>query len=357
MMQNPTAGAKPNPHARPLCSRIRRRSGLRRGLSWRVGLVSLFVSAACLVPRSGHATPPAPTPASRSAEAPPLDPVSVALLVYDLLKLVAFFEQRGWTIDRYEIERILPEALLSVCRCSEAVRAGAAASLQRQITAEGGASEPIWRANGHDVGAVEDIITLERAAKLLATARARAAQECAYWMVAKDHFRGHQIDTGHVTLNFEGGGLFSVRRTHGRVRFGGGGSGRITAALPITTRTKLRLGPEIGGAALVDQDVTADTVSVDVVTSFPIAMRRFEGLYLYDVEVAPLMLGLWWRDVVRYGVRLGGLFGVSAPRLRSFLPWTGIAVGVEWIPRQGNVPEQWTLRMGLRFGIAWRVSD
>ena len=357
MMQNPTAGAKPNLRARPLRGRLYRRFALHHASGWRAALVSLLLCVTWLVPDSGRAASPSPSPVSPSAETLAVDPVSVSLLVYDLLKLVAFFEQRGWTIDRYEIERILPEALLSVCRCSEPVRAGAAVSLQRQISAEGGASEPIWRANGQDFSAVEGIITLERAVKLLALARARAPQECAYWMLAKDRFRGHQIDTGHVTLNFEGGGLFSVRRANGRIRFGGGGSGRITAALPITIRTKLRLGPEIGGAALVDQDVTADTVAVDVVSSFPIAVRRFEGLYLYDVEIAPLLLGLWWRDVVRYGVRLGGLFGVSAPRLRTFLPWTGVAVGIEWIPRQGNTPEQWTLRMGLRFGIAWRVSD
>ena len=293
---------------------------------------------------------------ARHAAAKP-DRRSVDALVYDLVKLVAFFEQRGWTIDRYEVQRILPEALLSICRCSPAVRAGAARELTRRIEADGGPSRRRWQRNGHDLDAVSQALRLERAGRLLAEGRRVAAAECAYWMQPGDRFRGHQIDTDHITLNAEGGGLFSLRRPRGTWRVGGGGSGRLTVSLPLSSRWKLRIGPEIGGAALIGQNISAEDVTFDSVWSLPITFRRFAGLYLYDIEVAPMELGMWWRERARFGLRVGGLFGLSAPRLRTFLPWTGLAMAVEWVPAQAGRAAQWTVRMGFRVGFAWRLGD
>lgn len=325
-----------------------------------------LVVMAVVLPRELSATPTSSAPAAAALPQSPTltngrhaapDPESVDALVYDLIKLVAFFEQRGWTIDRYEIERILPEALLSVCRAAPEVRAGAARELARRITAQGGPSRPRWQRNGHDVSALADTLRLERTVRLLTEARRVAPAECAYWMQPRSRFRGHQLDTDHVTLNAEGGGLFSLRRPRGAWRIGGGGSGRLTVSVPLSARWKLRIGPEIGGAALIGQDIAADDVTFDSVWSLPITFRRFAGLYLYDVEIAPMELGMWWREPPRFGLRVGGLFGISAPRLRSFLPWTGLAAGVEWVPAQAGRAAQWTLRMGFRVGFAWRLRD
>lgn len=304
--------------------------------------------------------PPMTKPAKTKTPAsgrPLVDGVSAQSLTYDMLKLITFFEQRGWTVDRYEIEKIMPEALLSVCRCTPAVRAAAVASLRRQLRALGGASRLVWERNGHDTSAVSHLLTVERAIRLLTDAIVVAPRECPYWLEPKPRFRGHQIDTDHVTLNLGGGGLFSLRKFRGRWLIGGGGGGRITASFPIASRWKLRLGPDLGGAALVGSDVATDNVEIDFVTSVPIALRRFAGLYVYDVEVSPLALGMWWRAPVRYGVRLSGLVGVSAPRLRGVLPWTGLSVGLEWVPASRGQNAQWTLRMGLRFGFAIRLWD
>ncbi|MCO4761893.1 MAG: hypothetical protein KC502_10330 [Myxococcales bacterium] len=286
-----------------------------------------------------------------------VDPESSRSLVYDLTKLVRFFEQRGWTIDRYEFRRVMPEALLSVCRCDLGTRAAAAQTIQRKISALGGPSKLTWQKNGHNLGAVSETLTLERTARLLAEARRVAPEVCPYYLVRHARFRGYQIDTDHITIGAEGGGLFSLRQHQDQWLVGGGGTGRVVVSFPIDSRWKLRLGPAVGGAALVGDDVSTDNLAVDFVTSVPITARRYAGLYLYDIEVAPVALGMWWREPVRYGARLGGLFGISAPRLRGFLPWTGLSVAMEWVAPSGDQPAQWTLRMGLRVGFAIRLSD
>ena len=44
-------------------------------------------------------------------------------LMFDIRKIVATQEDLGWKIDKYEIEQMMPDALMSLCRVKKPVRA------------------------------------------------------------------------------------------------------------------------------------------------------------------------------------------------------------------------------------------
>ncbi len=278
-------------------------------------------------------------------------------LRYDMEKLVALTEQSGWTIDRYEVQKLLPDALLSVCRADERTRAGAARQLAAALAGAGGSSRAVWERTGRDLDAAAPLLSLERAAKLLQLARSRAAADCPYYLPAVPDFSGRHTDGHSWFVSAEGGGLFAVRREAGRWVAGGGGGGRLGVGHGLSTHWSLRAGVEIAGAALVDERISTDAVYIDWVTALPVTLRRQAGIYVWDVELAPVSFGIPVRDTQRFGVRAGVLFGVSALRIRAVLPWTGLLVTGEYVMGRGGLPSLWTVRAGVKIGFNLSVAD
>ncbi len=279
-------------------------------------------------------------------------------LRYDLDKMVELRQQRGWTIDRFEIEAMLADALLSVCRVRAVDRRATVVTYDADITALGGPAAARWRAGQRDLDALGPTIALERARALLLAAMARVDADCPFHVAPSARFRGRQRDSEGVTLNLEGGGLASVGVRGGRIRVGGGGAGRVSASFGLGPSWNLRVGPELGGAALVDDQLRTDDVTVDFLMALPVALRRTLGTYIVDIEAAPVLVGIPWQQAdQRWGGRVAMLVGVSALRLRQVLPWTGLVVMGEAIAPRGGEAWMWSVRAGVRVGFAWSRQD
>lgn len=308
----------------------------------------------------GAAANPAPLAAPWTATADDVGSGPAEALRFDLDKIVHLREQGGWGVDRLETEAMLGDALQSVCRTPPAARAALlrslTAAIERERRAHGGDAGARWRAGARDLGALAPSLRIERVQRLLVAAMAAAPLDCPFWIEPSPTFAGWQRDSADWTLNAEGGGLASVRRARGAWRFGGGGAGRLSVGVGLAPAWNLRAGVELGGAALVDPDLRAEDVTVDFLFAAPVALRRLFGPYLIDIEAAPLMLGIPWQQAPqRWGGRVAVLAGFSALRLRSLLPWSGLVLMAEGVaPRDGVGAWLWTIRAGVRVGLAWR---
>lgn len=307
-------------------------------------LPALLLALAAL---TTHAEP------ARAAEHHP----AAAALRADLLKIVELREQRGWGIDHYEIEGMLPDALLSYCAVPDAQRAEARDWMAEDLRATRAHVGAMQGLDGDALRAAPAVLSASRALGLIAAAAAHAGH-CPFTIAQSNGFRGRQFDAEGFTLHAEGGGLASLGSRGGGLRFGGGGAGRLSVGHGLGLRHHVRVGVELGGAALIDEKIRADDVAVDFLLAVPIALRRQWGPYLADVELAALALGNPLSgETVRYGGRAAVLVGVSALRVRSFLPWTGLVVMGEWVAPRGVGAAYWSLRAGIRIGFGWRISN
>ena len=275
-------------------------------------------------------------------------------VLFDVTKIVHLRGQRGWRIDVLEERELLPDALMTVCRVSPTEAGEAHALLRRRILELGGPLKAAWLRAGKDLDAVSHLLVLTRAADLLELANKHRG-DCPFYLEPQANFVARHADNQHVTINAEGGGLFSFRRRDGKWIVGGGGAGKITLGYGLSPRWAIRSGFELGGAALVDNSIRADAVKVDFIGAVPIALRRLTPTWNYDIEVAAVGLGIPWRDPMRYGFRVGGLIGLTYLRVRSLLPWGGYAVSFEYVFPRGHLPGQWTVRTGLRVGFNLRA--
>ena len=105
---------------------------------------------------------------------------------------------------------------------------------------------------------------------------------------------------------------------------------------------------------MIDQTLSVEEVDLQFFSAVPLTLRWLGITWHGDLEVAAVALGLPWRDNLRYGVRVGGLVGLTYLRIRELLPWAGYGLAVEYVPAQRGFPSTWLLRAGLRFGSAWR---
>ena len=316
-------------------------------------VADLPLPASATATSADAATSDATTPDAATANA-----AVVESLRYDLEKIVELREQGGWAIDRLELEAMLPDALLSVCRVPQGERTATVRSYDAQIQAMGGPAAGRWRSGERDLDTLRPTIALERTRALLLAAMTRAAEDCPFYLEPSLSFRGRQRASEGVTLNAEGGGLASVGGRAGRLRVGGGGAARISASFGLGPGWNLRIGPELGGAALVDNQLRTDDVTVDFLIALPVALRRTIGAYIVDVEAAPVIVGIPWQAAEqRWGGRVGLLVGVSALRLRELLPWTGLVIMGEAIAPRRDEGWMWSVRAGIRVGFAWNPRN
>lgn len=282
---------------------------------------------------------------------------SADALLFDLGRIVSFREQRGWTIDRYALEGLMPDALLSVCACTPEVRALAATEADRRVLAAGGPVEKVWRPGKTRLSDISGLLSASRVQQLLVMAREAAPRDCPFWLPPVQGFRGRHLDDGHLTLNIEGGGLGTLQSQSSELRGGGGGAGRISLARGLSPRWALRGGLELGGGALADSSLQVTNVGAEVFASLPLGLRRVAVSWMADVEAAAVVNGLPGRDVLRYGFRVGALGGLTYLRVLDVLPWGGFGLSYEFIFGRHGLPNMWSVRAGFRFGLDWRLTD
>ena len=313
--------------------------GARRGAAG----VGAAVGAALLAVAGGVAAEPAPPPPG-SAEAG---------LLGDLEKMVESQASLGWTIDRYELEELIPTALMSVCSTPEAARDAVLEHLEARIEALGGPVEEAYRKRGNDLGKVSVLLFTSRVRALLGEAMLRAGDECPFWLEPSSSFHGLQTDAYRFTLNVEGGGLLVLHHADDKLTFGGGGSGRLLLGRGLDPRWTVLGGLEVGGHAQFEQTETETRFPIILVVAAPLVLRGTDRTWHYEFEVAGL--GYFTQTELRVspGVRGGLLLGLSTLRIRSVMPWAGVGAAFEYVFPTSFRGPVWSLRAGARIGFDW----
>ena len=309
----------------------------------RLAKVASLLGAAVIACPTASAAEPASTP-------PPRSPPEAALLA-DLEKIVESEQSVGWTIDRYELDEMMPTALLSVCRTPEDTRAAALATLDARIVALGGPVEEAFERSGRDLDAVADLLFATRVRALLDEAALRAPGECPFWLRPSPSFQGLQTDAYRLTLHVEGGGLLLLTRAEGKVVPGGGGAGRFLFGYGLDPRWTLLAGIEVGGHARFEQSDGATSFPISVVAATPVVLRHHRRTWHYDAELAPIGYFTQADTRVSPGLRGGALIGISTLRIRSIMPWAGIGVAFEYVFPTSFRDAGWNLRAGARVGF------
>jgi hypothetical protein len=289
-------------------------------------------------------------PASASAQTvipPEEEEPAFRALAVDLERMVEAQQAGGWKIDRYEIEEMIPSALMTVCRVPVATRLRVLAWYERRIALLGG---PVEKAYKGDFNAIKPLLFVTRVRDLLVEANKRAATECPIWMTPDPQFQGTQSDRNRWNLNVETGGLIQLRKTEGRWTYGGGGviRGLLSRGFEHTT---LLFGPEFAGGAMLKVG-GGGTVVINYFPALPLVLRRHDRTWHYDIEVAAVSLFQATDTRFSFGVRFGFGGGIQARRTRGLIPWAGIAFAYEtYFP--GARPQMTFLRGGLRVGVVW----
>jgi len=271
-------------------------------------------------------------------------------LAADLERLIEVQQSAGWRIDRYEIEDMMPSALMTVCRVPKATRARALAWYDRRIAALGGPVDEAWK-KSKDLSSLKPLLFLSRVRGLLAEADRRAATECPVWLEPDPSFQGIQSDRHRFTLNVETGGLVQLRRSADRWTYGGGGVVRALIGRGFE-HTSVLFGAELGGGAMLRVPDGGGTLVINYFPALPLVLRMHDRTWHYDVELAPV--ALFQADDTRrsYGFRFGLSGGIQSRRTRGLIPWAGVVFAYEnYLP--GVRPQMLFLRGGLRVGIVW----
>ncbi|WP_437837635.1 hypothetical protein [Sorangium sp. So ce1153] len=332
---------------------MRGSTGKGLALAWGA-LAAILIAAAATA--AGAAPPPALPEGST-----PRDLAVVGLLV-DLEKMIEVQQSLGWTIDRYELDEIMSPALMSVCSATPETRAAALAALDSKIIALGGPVEEAFQRRGGDLDAVEELLFATRVRALLDEAMRRAGDtrdtrgastECPFWLRPSPAFRGRETDAYRSTLNVEGGGIAVLEGAAGRVLPGAGGSGRLLLGHGLDERWTFLAGGEFGGTAQFEQTETKTRFPISFTVALPMVLRYHARTWHYEGELASL--AYFTQDDLRVspGLRVGGLVGVSALRVRGVMPWAGLGIAVEHVLETYRRPAQWNLKTGARVGFDW----
>jgi len=268
-------------------------------------------------------------------------------LAVDLERIVEVQQAGGWRIDRYEIEDMIPSALMTVCRVPVATRARVLAWYEKRIALLGGPAEKAYQG---DLSAIKPLVFLTRVRDLLVETNKRALRECPFWLSPDPGFHGIQSDRHRFNLNVETGGLIQLRKTEGSWTYGGGGviRGLLSRGFEHTT---ILFGPEFAGGAMLKVG-GGGTVVINYFPAFPVVLRLHDRTWHYDIEVAAVSLFQATDTRFSFGVRFGVGGGIQGRRTRGLIPWAGLAFAYEtYFP--GARPQATFLRGGLRVGVVW----
>lgn len=286
------------------------------------------------------------------------DPLSAERLLHDAQVLVAIRGQRGWEIDRNEVELMLGPMLESYCRSDPDGRRMALQMAAAQRAALGGPLvEQLQVAQG-DAEPVQEAVVAERVVLLLARAATASTADCPTVVRPHAPFLGRQTAADRTVLHVDAGGLVTLRNSDHGWNYGGGGSGRLMAGRGWSVQWMGMTGLEIGGAALLDQSRQASEqqaqIRLHLYLATPLVVRRTWQQWHLDFDMAPVTQFNSSFGVRGFGFRSGVLVVVSTPRVLNTIPWAGIGVSAEQMlfGEAGRLGE-WTVRGGFRAGFDW----
>lgn len=281
-------------------------------------------------------------------------PKAVDALVHDLEKIIENQTSLGWKIDKYDFDKMMPDALLSVCRSTDEARLAALGELDERINDLGGPLEEAYRSRGKSLKGLGELVFVTRIHDLLEEASQRASGECPLGMEPEPDFRGLQTDAYRFTISVEGGGLFMLQRPKGEAyQFGGGGSGRLLLGRGLNQHWTVLAGVELGGAAIIAQTDTTTNFPLQFTGAIPVVLRRHWVTWHFDFEAAPLGFFTASDLALRPGARFGFLIGISTLRIRRIMPWAGLGIAGEYVFRAPDHKPLSIAKGGLRVGFDW----
>ncbi len=138
----------------------------------------------------------------------------------------------------------------------------------------------------------------------------------------------------------------------GNVDLGAGGGGRILLGYGVSQRLTIAVGGEIAASGtLPETEDGTRTFEAVAASAVPVLFRITDVSRHFDIE-------LTWRTLYpegpnRHGVRLGIGYGLSTPRVASFMPYGLIWVGYELFPAQHGSVTEHAIIVGTRVGVNW----
>lgn len=283
----------------------------------------------------------------------PPDPGS-AVLYRDLQRLVTVEAASGWKIDRLEVDSLLPEALMSVCRVPPAQRFALMRWLDDRITAGGGPVEDAFVRSGGDLDAIAQLLETTRVQLTLRRALEVADDDCPFWIVPRGDFRGRQISDDRWQLSFGGGGkgIFVYQDDQADVYFGG--AGRALIGRNLGDRWALYAGAEGGASASFPKDEDggrgALVLGLDLVVP---AVVRYRLVNTYLEAEAGYLVRVTEDDIddLENGIHIGVSVGGRANRQRWFFPGAALGISYERTFPDGPDPRLQTIKIGFRVAI------
>lgn len=276
-------------------------------------------------------------------------------LVNDVRTIVRSQARSEWTVDRIALDLVAPAVAWSACQVSDQARAAALAWLDGQIGAEeerlGGRGLPaaeLWRKADRDLGALDDLIELQRMRLALGDLHARAPTDCPFWLEADPTFTGMQGNADRFVLFLESRGGASLLVRGSTLVFGGGGAGRVLAGWGPSDRLTIAAGFEIGGSGRFD---TEGEVTGVLGAALPVLVRFVDAGSVIDLEVAATTFlegARGWPP----GIRAALGFGLVTPRVGgAFSPSAVFWVGYEYHPARGPEDPFHVIGIGTRVGV------
>jgi hypothetical protein len=288
--------------------------------------------------------------AACATTAPPAGPPRA--LYRDLERIVAFAETTGWDIDRREVDAVLGDALLTLCRVPEESRRALLVWVDQRIVALGGPVDEAWRRSSRKLGRVEVLLALTRLRMVLVAAMDAAPGDCPFWLEPSAGFRGRQISDDRWQLELGGGGKGILTGTQGVSDVTGGGAGRLNFYRHLGATWGIGIGIELGAGA----DFTVDengqrsglVFAFDVVT--PVLFRWRAVNSFYELELGPFGHFTENQMELEPGVHVGFAVGGQALRQRWFLPGAAFAISYEHtFPDAGEPLDM--LKLGFRVAL------
>ncbi len=281
----------------------------------------------------------------------PQDPVERAL--YDDLRLlVRTREATEWLIDDYEIQAIAPNVLRSVCQVDAPQREGLRQWLSAQILAQGGPAEQAWVRNGGDLGAISQLLSLERTLMVLEWSEGELAHRCPFFLVPQADFGGVHSNAHRWVLLAESAGGGAAYLRDGALRFGGGGSARLLIGRGLNASWSLATGAEFGGGgAFSIDDPDNPSLSASAFVAWPWLLRYRHENQVFDIDLAAISTFDTQRFEWPPGGRISLGAGIITPRIGSFMPTVVLQVGYELHPPAKDRGYWHGLRLGTRIGV------
>ncbi|MEE2903166.1 MAG: hypothetical protein VYC39_12610 [Myxococcota bacterium] len=281
----------------------------------------------------------------------PKDPV-VSALYRDLRRIVLLEEAKGWTIDKYEVDEIVPTALQSIC----GTELGTSKTLSTWLSDEklrlGGDPAEFYQKNGQSLEGMGALLSLHRIQLLLDTAAEKRTENCPFWQRPSSDFRGRQLISDRWALSFGGGGKLIGVKQGDRYDVNFGGAGRLLIGRGLNEHWAAFAGFELGGGAGFPRDQNGQrgqiTVLVDVVAQaslrYQIVNSYFELESGYLVQTRENALSEF-----SHGFRVGIAYGLQYSRQLLFLPGASFGVSYDHLyGREGSLYDTSYLKFGFR---------